>query len=117
MRKLLQQLLGPDGDGPATDLPSLSPLEALILQMLVRHGTMYGLQMVDESEGQLKRGTVYVTLQRMEKKGFVTSEQEPALPGAVGLPRRLYSIAAPGESALHQWERVAQAMLGNRMFT
>ena len=32
---------------------------------------MYGLELVTESEGALKRGTVYVTLGRLEEKGYV----------------------------------------------
>ena len=31
----------------------------------------YGLELVQLSDGQLKRGTVYVTLQRMEAKGLI----------------------------------------------
>ena len=44
--------------------------------------------------GALKRGSVYVTLGRMEAKGFVQSRQEARQPGAIGLPRRLY-VATP----------------------
>ena len=57
---------------------SLGPLprkEQHILELLVSGGPMYGLQLVDRSEGELKRGTVYVTLARMEAKGLVQSEQ------------------------------------------
>ena len=92
------------------ELPS--PLEELILRMLVQHTKMYGLEMVEASDGQLKRGTIYVTLQRMEKKGFVKSEQEPQLPGATGLPRRLYSIDAPGVKALDMCARAEEGFGG-----
>jgi DNA-binding PadR family transcriptional regulator len=95
------------------ELPS--PLEELILRMLVEHPKMYGLEMVEASDGQLKRGTIYVTLQRMEKKGFVRSEQETQLPGATGLPRRLYSIDAPGEKALRMSELAAMEFAGGEV--
>ena len=46
--------------------------------------------MVELSGGRLKRGTVYVTLGRMQEKGYLESRQEPLPEGAIGLPRRLY---------------------------
>jgi len=64
---------------------------------------MYGLQLVDRSEGELKRGTVYVTLARMEAKGLVQSEQEPLPAGAIGLPRRIYRPTSLGERMLRAW--------------
>jgi len=65
---------------------------------------MHGLRMVEESDGALKRGTVYVTLGRMEARGLVESEQEPPHPAAIGLPRRIYRITALGERVLRAWE-------------
>jgi DNA-binding PadR family transcriptional regulator len=60
--------------------------------------------MVEESKGALKRGTVYVTLGRMETKGLVSSEQDSPHPGAIGLPRRTYRLTALGERALRAWD-------------
>jgi PadR family transcriptional regulator, regulatory protein PadR len=77
-------------------LPTLSSKELLILDMLAAGKPMYGLELVNGSRGRLKRGTVYVTLGRMEGKGYVTSVVEDRRPGAVGLPRRLYTPTAPG---------------------
>lgn len=51
---------------------------------------MFGLDLVKRSNGTLKRGTVYVTLGRMQDKGYVESRTEPLPPGAIGLPRRFY---------------------------
>jgi DNA-binding PadR family transcriptional regulator len=65
---------------------------------------MHGLRLVHESAGELRRGTVYVTLGRMEAKGLVESEQEPLHPGAIGLPRRIYRITALGERLLSAWK-------------
>ena len=39
----------------------------------------------------------------MEAKGFVESQQEAALPGAIGLPRRIYRSTALGERMLRAW--------------
>jgi PadR family transcriptional regulator PadR len=60
---------------------------------------LYGLQLVDTSEGKLKRGTVYVTLGRLEEKGFVESRTKANSEHA-GLPRPIYRITAAGERAL-----------------
>jgi PadR family transcriptional regulator PadR len=89
--------------------------ERVILEMLSRSTQMFGLQMVDESAGVLKRGTVYVTLGRMEAKGLVASEQEPPQPGAIGLPRRFYRLTALGERLLHAHAAFAAALaVGDR---
>ena len=64
---------------------------------------MFGLHMVEVSAGALKRGTIYVTLSRMEAKGYVESEQEPSQAGAIGLPRRIYRPTALGERMLRAW--------------
>ena len=63
---------------------------------LLGHGQRYGLELVDSSDGALKRGSVYVILARMEDKGFVDSWQEERSPGASGLPRRLYRATPYG---------------------
>ena len=83
--------------------PTLPPKERLILELLVSAGPMYGLQFVEQSQGALKRGTVYVTLGRMEAKGLVQSEQENLPPGAIGLPRRTYRPTPLGERMLRAW--------------
>lgn len=77
-------------------IPTLSAKEMLILNMLITGGELYGLQLVEESKGHLKRGTVYVTLDRMEDKGYVESRTESARPGEPGLPRRLYRATGFG---------------------
>lgn len=75
--------------------PSISHTESLILDLLGAH-ERFGLELVERSEGRIKRGSVYVTLGRMELKGFVESRQEERPPGAIGLPRRLYRTTAYG---------------------
>ncbi len=54
-------------------LPSAK--ELIILDMLAGKKEMYGLEMVQASGGKLARGTIYVTLMRMDDKGYVTSRQ------------------------------------------
>jgi len=76
----------------------ISDLEALVLDLLSAKAPTYGLDLVHSSGGRLKRGSVYVTLGRMEQKGFVTSMVEER-PGE-GPPRRLYEPTALGLRAL-----------------
>lgn len=94
------------------ELPHRLPAkERLILEMLVSMGPLYGLQLVEGSHGALKRGTVYVTLGRMEAKGYVESEQEAAAPGAIGLPRRIYRPTGLGERVLRAWTMLVRELV------
>ncbi len=94
----------------AESVPTLPDKERLILELLVSGGPMFGLQLVEASRGRVKRGTVYVTLGRMEEKGYVESEQEPRTPGAIGLPRRIYRPTGLGERALRAWSALAREL-------
>lgn len=77
---------------------NLSPLEGLILDLLSARGRAYGLELVGASAGALKRGSIYVTLGRMEQKGLVQSMLDER-PGD-GPPRRIYTPTAYGLRAL-----------------
>jgi PadR family transcriptional regulator PadR len=90
---------------------TLSPKESLILELLVRAPEMYGLQLVASSKRRLKRGTVYVTLGRMEEKGYITSRLEDPPPDAGGLPRRLYQPTSLGRRVLRVWTSAAQRLM------
>ena len=85
------------------EFPTLPPKERLILELLVSTGALYGLEMVERSEGGLKRGTVYVTLGRMEEKGYITSKLEAAPSGVGGLPRRIYAATPLGRRMFAAW--------------
>lgn len=95
------------------DFPRLSTTEYLILDQLRSGSERYGLEMVRASDGQLKRGTVYVTLSRMEDKGFVKSQQRHD-PKLAGIPRRVYSISGLGSQTLHAYELAISAMTQSR---
>src|ERR671925_118724 len=90
-------------------IPRLSTTERLILDLL-RESELFGLQLVDRSEGALKRGTVYVTLGRMQDKGYVESWTEEQAAGAIGLPRRLYRPTAYGLRVLEAWDAAARTL-------
>ena len=92
-------------------VPTLSSKETLILELLIRDKELYGLQLVATSRRRLKRGTVYVTLARMEDKGYITSRLESPPPDAGGLPRRLYAPTALGRRVLAAWTDVARRLV------
>jgi PadR family transcriptional regulator PadR len=87
------------------DTPLPTPIEYEVLkQLLLRE--MYGLQLVNASDGKLKRGTVYVTLGRMEDKGLVESREEESTPDYIGIKRRLYKVTGLGVRASRKFEAV-----------
>jgi PadR family transcriptional regulator, regulatory protein PadR len=83
------------------EFPKLSRKEFKILELLIANGEMFGLEMVEASEGELKRGTIYVTLQRMGDKGYIESREEPRTFPEIGIPRRKYSASGLGERVYH----------------
>lgn len=93
----------------------LSQKEAIIIDLLRgNESPLFGLEIVQKSNGQVKRGTVYVTLQRMEEKGLVASEQEPRPNPEIGIPRRRYRITGLGERALNA-ARAARAAFSTNL--
>lgn len=95
-------------------MPSLSPKEAEVLAAL-GSGERFGLQVVEESNGAIARGTIYVTLGRMEEKDFVTSRADPSSVGQPGMPRRLYRATALGQAALEAREALAAVLAGSKV--
>lgn len=90
---------------------TLSAKESLILELLSEGDRMYGLQLVAASRRRLKRGTVYVTLGRMEEKGYITSHLEDPPSKAGGLPRRVYQPTALGLRVLTAWTSGAPVLI------
>ncbi len=91
-------------------IPRLSSKEKVILELLAAKGRMYGLQMVSDSRGRLKRGTVYVTLGRMEQKGLVESEPERFSDDSGLVPRRMYRATSFGVRVLEVWTRLSREL-------
>jgi DNA-binding PadR family transcriptional regulator len=90
-------------------LPSISETESLLLDMLDER-ERYGLELADTSEGRIRLGTVYVTLARMEAKGFVESRQEDRAAGSVGMPRRLYRATPYGLKVRDAYRLLREAL-------
>jgi DNA-binding PadR family transcriptional regulator len=72
---------------------------------------MYGLELVTASRRRLKRGTVYVTLGRMEDKGYIVSRLKAPPSRAGGLPRRIYESTPLGRRVLRLWRNAHRVLL------
>lgn len=78
----------------------LNASERLIIQLLDGQPSgMLGLEMVKAANGNLKRGTLYIWLGRLEEKGVVEShpERTPSLFQGM-FPRRRYRLSRRGKS-------------------
>lgn len=72
-------------------------MNTAILEILTAAGRpMYGLEIVKASNGRVKRGTVYVHLDRIEDAGWVLSRQEAETRPEIGIPRNLYWLRPGG---------------------
>lgn len=95
----------------STAVPSLSANERLVLELLAaKQDRMYGLELVTESGGRLKRGTVYVLLGRMLQKGYVDAEAEKFSDDSGLVPRRMYRATAFGLRILRAWSIAAESL-------
>lgn len=81
----------------APRLPSGNELR--VLRLLRDGGEQYGLELVEASGGKLGRAGIYVTLSRMEEKGFVKRAMPKPPELHPGMPRPRYSLTALGERA------------------
>lgn len=92
----------------------LSPTSQSILQLLIENDELYGLEMV-RLNGLLKRGTIYVTLGRLEGDGLIESREVKQQSGQ-GPPRRVYKITGHGrqihEAALQFQQTAGMTGLG-----
>lgn len=93
-------------------------LEGCILKFLSEE-TTYGYELV-EKLGQygfedMKEGTIYPLLVRLEKKGFIDSEFRPS---PLGPSRKYYSLTSKGvdylEEFLVNWTKISSSV--NRIF-
>ena len=79
--------------------PRVSAWELRILQILLNQ-TMYGLQIKKEIkeiyEDEISEGTLYPTLHRMSKKGFLDSSWGDSSEDFKGARRKYYTISSEG---------------------
>ena len=101
-RVVRERRVGEEEEGVVSDgqeQVDLLKKERLVLDLLLREDRpMFGLELVEKSDGELVRGLVYITLSRLEGKGYVGSYLEDKQPFRVG--RRLYYLTREGKRAL-----------------
>jgi DNA-binding PadR family transcriptional regulator len=94
---------------------SLGEFEQMVL-LAIAHlgGEAYGIPIVDEIERRtgrsVARAAVYITLRRLEEKGFVSSWMSDPTPERGGKARRYVKMEAEGVRALREARRVAERM-------
>lgn len=93
----------------------LGSLEQLVLMAIMRLGaSAYGRTIHDEiirNTGQTpSRSSIYITLQRLEEKGFVSSRKADPSPNRAGLRRRYFRVEIAGANALNDTHRALDAM-------
>jgi PadR family transcriptional regulator, regulatory protein PadR len=96
---------------------SLGSFEQWLLTAVMTLGPnrAYGMTIHEEVERLSKRpivslGAIYTAIDRLEKKGFVTSKFADATTDRGGRPRRYVEITAAGQRALHYALDQAAAM-------
>jgi DNA-binding PadR family transcriptional regulator len=93
----------------------LGELEEMVLMAALRlRDGAYGaaiLRELDERAGRdVPRGSVYVTLERLESKGLVESREGEPTPGRGGRPRRMVAVTGGGVEALRRTHEVRERL-------
>lgn len=82
----------------------LGELEQMVLLAVLRLEDPYPVSVRNEIEKrtgvELSRGTIYVTLHRLEQRGLVTSELGDPTPQRGGKAKRCFAVTAAGREAL-----------------
>jgi PadR family transcriptional regulator, regulatory protein PadR len=93
----------------------LGEFEHIILLALLRlEDRAYGVTVRQEIELRTKReasiGAVYATLDRLEKKGYVTSHRGDPTPERGGRSKRFFRVTADGVKAVSRTIRALRSM-------
>lgn len=93
----------------------LGEFEQMLLLAALRLGDgAYGVALMKELENtvgrRVSRGSVYVTLDRLEEKGWVSSSLSPPRPGRGGRPRRIVKVTPEGAAQLQRSKDALQAL-------
>jgi PadR family transcriptional regulator len=85
----------------------LGQFEELVLMALVRlrenaYGVTIRREIADRTDRDVSVGAVYTTLERLERKGYVSSRLGEATPERGGRAKRYFRIEAPGARALSE---------------
>ena len=86
---------------------TLGEFEQIALLALMRlrsnaYGASIRQEIAERTGRDVSVGAVYTTLERLERKGFVSSARGAPTPERGGRAKRYYKIEAPGEHALQR---------------
>ncbi len=103
----------------------LGEFEQMLLLTVLRLGEdAYGVRIMADLEERIgrrvARGSVYVTLDRLEEKGWIVSESVPSASDRGGRPRRVVRVTPKGvgelrksrEALLTLWDGLEHALDG-----
>jgi DNA-binding PadR family transcriptional regulator len=109
------------------DAPALGEFEQMVLlavlQAAEEHGDAYGVnvhtELTTRTRRRVARGAVYMTLDRLEKKGLLASYLTDPTPERGGRAKRCYRLTRPALTALREsrqallrlWEGVGERLL------
>ena len=97
--------------------PPIGDFEQKILFALIHLGAdAYGVSIREEIEDRTRRtisaGALYTALDRLEKRGLVSSRLGDSTPQRGGKRKRLYTVEAAGERALAEIYESLRLMAG-----
>lgn len=90
--------------------------EIVLLTVAVLSPAAYSVVIAEELESQTGKtvttGAVHSALQRLEKKGFLTSEMGEATAARGGRRKRLFKVTVAGSKILHEVKAVRDNLWG-----
>jgi len=86
-----------------------SDTELIIFELLSDDSEKYGLELVQKSNGELKRGSVYVFLSRMQSENWIIGRIDK-IPGDSGSPRVKYRLSPKGRHVLKAMRQLQTAL-------
>jgi PadR family transcriptional regulator PadR len=100
---------------PASRESTLGEFELMVLLAVLRlDDSAYGVTILreirDRAERRVSRGAVYITLDRLESKGFLRSTLADPTPQRGGKAKRLFRVSERGVTALRVYRRALSNM-------
>ena len=100
----------------------LGEVEQLVLLAVLKlEGAAYAVPIRDvirrHAHVDLSRGSIYITLDRLEKKGYVASEFSEPLQTRGGKARRMFTVRPAGVAALRQSRRALERLSAGTILT
>src|SRR5437868_411415 len=99
----------------STDVSALGEFEQVVLLAILRLGdSAYAVSIRDEIERntgrEVARGSIYITLDRLETKGFLRSRLADSTPERGGRAKRYYELRPRAVEALRESRRALVAL-------